>query len=152
MRSQGILIVLCGALLPGLLLAQSGDADLRRRLEALEAQNRAISERLQAAEASNAELRGEISTLKDEAVEFRDLAQDDFLEEQVNAVLARMPQESSWIHATKSGLPLRFYGFFRFDYYFNTARSNNVLITAFARPEGKGHPRTTTAKPPSTCG
>lgn len=41
-----------------------------------------------------------------------------------------------WKDLTKSGLPLKFYGFLRLDAYYNTARANSVILPATVNPEG----------------
>ena len=33
-----------------------------------------------------------------------------------------------WKELTKSGLPIKFYGFLRLDAYYNTARANSVIL------------------------
>jgi len=52
------------------------------------------------------------------------------------------PQALDWKDLTKSGLPIRFYGFFRLDAYYNSARMNSVILPATVQPENG-----TTAKP-----
>lgn len=43
----------------------------------------------------------------------------------------------SWKDLTKSGLPIRFYGFFRFDTYYNSARMDSVVVPTRVLPETK---------------
>ncbi len=40
-----------------------------------------------------------------------------------------------WKDLTRSGIPLKFYGFVRLDAYYNTARANNVILPATVLPE-----------------
>jgi hypothetical protein len=63
--------------------------------------------------------------------------------------LAQTPQPEpkpatgiDWKDLTKSGIPIRFYGFFRLDAYYNTARANSVILPFVVLPENG-----TTAKP-----
>lgn len=46
------------------------------------------------------------------------------------------PATIDWQDLTKSGYPIRFYGFLRMDAYYNTARMNSVVLPATVRPEG----------------
>ncbi|MCA8973136.1 MAG: hypothetical protein KDC98_00370 [Planctomycetes bacterium] len=51
---------------------------------------------------------------------------------------AQAPQSSAspeWKDLTKSGIPIRFYGFFRMDTYYNTARMNSVVLPATVNAE-----------------
>jgi hypothetical protein len=41
----------------------------------------------------------------------------------------------TWKDLTKSGIPLRFYGFLRLDAYYNTARMNNIILPLTVSPE-----------------
>lgn len=41
----------------------------------------------------------------------------------------------TWKDLTKSGIPLRFYGFLRLDAYYNTARMNNIILPFTVSPE-----------------
>jgi hypothetical protein len=41
---------------------------------------------------------------------------------------AAQPSDIQWKDLTKSGLPIRFYGFLRLDTYYNTARMDSVII------------------------
>jgi hypothetical protein len=42
-----------------------------------------------------------------------------------------------WKDLTRSGLPIKFYGFFRFDTYYNSARMDSVVIPTRVLPETK---------------
>ncbi len=51
-----------------------------------------------------------------------------------------LPQETqaaglSWKDFTRSGFPLRFYGFVRLDAYYNSARMNNIILPFTVSPE-----------------
>lgn len=52
------------------------------------------------------------------------------------------PEALDWKDLTKSGIPIKFYGFLRMDAYYNTARANSVILPATVLPENG-----TTAKP-----
>jgi hypothetical protein len=55
------------------------------------------------------------------------------------ALPAQAPQTTSaldWKDLTKSGIPIRFYGFLRMDTYYNTARMNSVVVPATVNAEG----------------
>lgn len=41
----------------------------------------------------------------------------------------------SWKDLTKSGIPIKFYGFLRLDAYYNTAKANSVVLPATVLPE-----------------
>ena len=41
----------------------------------------------------------------------------------------------TWKDLTKSGIPLKFYGFLRLDAYYNTARMNNIILPLTVSPE-----------------
>lgn len=56
------------------------------------------------------------------------------------AQAAQAPAEPSpvtWKDLTRSGLPIKFYGFFRLDTYYNTARMDNVIIPSRVLSETK---------------
>lgn len=47
------------------------------------------------------------------------------------------PAATNWADFTRSGLPIKFYGFLRFDAYYNTARFDSVVIPTRVLPETK---------------
>ena len=55
------------------------------------------------------------------------------------ATSASAPQEEpapvTWKDLSRSGFPLRFYGFLRLDAYYNTARMNSIILPATVSPE-----------------
>lgn len=121
-------------LLAGLARAQE-PSSMEDRVRALERENRLILERLQRSERRNAELEGEVKGLTADTNELMSEQRDDLLEEQVNALTARYGEED-WTTATRSGLPIRFYGFLRLDAYFNTAKMTDPIIPFAVLPEG----------------
>jgi len=50
---------------------------------------------------------------------------------------APTPAPTNWKDLTRYGLPIKFYGFFRFDTYYNTARMDNVVIPSRVQSETK---------------
>jgi hypothetical protein len=125
----GLLIVASAA---ALVPAQTqGSAE--ERLRSLEQQNQSILERLRASEARNRDLETKITVLEDETHQLRVEETDAALENHIDALLAET--DASWIHATKSGKAIRFYGFFRLDAYYNSARANSVIVPAWVLPE-----------------
>ncbi|MGE3354800.1 MAG: hypothetical protein AB7O84_23930 [Planctomycetota bacterium] len=52
---------------------------------------------------------------------------------------ADAPSSVNWNDLTKSGLPIRFYGFFRLDAYYDTARFNSVILPATVVAENAGN-------------
>lgn len=47
------------------------------------------------------------------------------------------PTPVNWKDLTRSGLPIKFYGFFRFDVHYNTARMDSAVIATRVLPETK---------------
>src|SRR5262245_51049026 len=104
------------------------------RLRALEEQNRRILERLQQAETRNQSLEGELSKLKDETD-----PHNSAIETQVNKLSGALAADGvTWKQLTRSGFPIKFYGFFRMDAYYTTARMDSVIIPFFVRNESNG--------------
>lgn len=49
---------------------------------------------------------------------------------------ADTPAPVTWKELTNKGLPIKFYGFFRFDLHYNTARMDSVVVPTRVLPEG----------------
>jgi type II secretory pathway pseudopilin PulG len=113
--------------------AWSQEPSADERLRALEEQNRRILERLQQAETRNASLEGELRTLKDE-----NDPHNNAVETQVNKLSGSLADGITWKQLTRSGFPIKFYGFFREDAYYTTARMDSVIIPFFVRNESNG--------------
>lgn len=114
--------------------AWSQNQNAEERLRALEEQNRRILERLQQAETRNASLEGELSKLKDETD-----PRNSALETEVNKLSGNLAAEGlTWKQLTRSGFPIKFYGFFRMDAYYTTARMDSTIIPFFVRNESNG--------------
>lgn len=47
------------------------------------------------------------------------------------------PAATNWLDLTRSGLPIKFYGFLRLDAYYNTSRFDSVVIPTRVLPETK---------------
>lgn len=100
------------------------------RLRSLEEQNRKILERLDESEARNRELS---RNLAEQQAQMLKTEVDEYLATQ-SAEGAQ--DETSWLRKlTKSGKLIQFYGFLRFDAYWNTARSDSVIIPFRVLPE-----------------
>src|SRR5262245_22821157 len=56
------------------------------------------------------------------------------------------PQNVTWKDLTREGGPIKFYGFFRLDTYYNTARMDSVIIPSRVLPESAGTPAAGEAK------
>lgn len=56
------------------------------------------------------------------------------------------PPNISWKDLTREGGPIKFYGFFRLDTYYNTARMDSVIIPSRVLPETDGTPGAGEAK------
>jgi hypothetical protein len=109
------------------------DKAAEERLRLLEEQNRKILERLEQAETRNATLEGELRDLRD--------ANDPHaaaLETQVNKLSGRVADGLTFKQLTRSGFPIKFYGFLRMDAYYTTARMDNTVIPFFVRNESNG--------------
>lgn len=52
---------------------------------------------------------------------------------------AEPPKAIDWKDLTKSGIPIRFYGFFRLDAYYNTARMDSVVVPGRVLSEAAKH-------------
>ena len=113
--------------------AWSQDVSAEERLRALEAQNRRIMERLEQAETRNASLEGELRTLKEETD-----PRNSAIETQVNRLSASMGDGLTFKQLTRSGFPIKFYGFLRMEAYYTTARMDNTVIPFFVRNESNG--------------
>lgn len=59
---------------------------------------------------------------------------------------AQQPQSINWKDLTREGGPIKFYGFFRLDTYYNTARMDSVIIPSRVLPETDGTPAAGEAK------
>ncbi|HYC77187.1 MAG TPA: hypothetical protein VEI02_06115 [Planctomycetota bacterium] len=115
------------------LVAQEPTAD--ERLRALERQNQEILERLRASEARNQELEGKLGALAEERkAEETEAA----VETELNTLNARLQDSVNWKQLTKSGNPIRFYGFLRTDAYYSTGRFNDPHLPQWVLREGDG--------------
>jgi hypothetical protein len=56
------------------------------------------------------------------------------------------PQNVTWKDLVRDGGPIKFYGFFRLDAYYNTARMDSVIIPSRVLPETEGTPLAGEAK------
>jgi hypothetical protein len=125
-----LFLVSAGLALP----AWSQDQRAEDRLRALEEQNRRILERLEQAETRNATLESELKVLREEG-DPRNAA----IETQVNTLSGRIVADGlTWKNLTRSGFPLKFYGFIRMDAYYTTARMDSTVIPFFVRNEDNG--------------
>ncbi|MBL8756354.1 MAG: hypothetical protein JNK15_23875 [Planctomycetes bacterium] len=59
------------------------------------------------------------------------------LSAQQPAGTAPEPQPVQWKELTRKGLPIKFYGFFRFDVHYNSARMDSAVIATRVLPETK---------------
>lgn len=109
------------------------DPTVEARLRALESENHRIHERLVESERRNAALEERLAVESSDRREAVEAAQ---LEDYVSA-LETSHALDEWSRATKSGMALRFYGFLRFDTYYQTGRTDNVVIPSFALPEDR---------------
>src|SRR5436190_1180312 len=116
----GALVVALGLIQP--CRAQEPGSDDRIRM--LEEQNRAILRRLEAAESRNQVLETEIKTIRTEGVDPRASA----LETQVNTLSSKLGDGITYKQLTRSGFPIKFYGFVRLDAYYNTARMDSTIV------------------------
>ena len=131
-RLNSVLLVLLVS--PAFLIGQDGPTT-EERLRLLEEQNRRILERLESSEGRNHQLEEELDRVRVE----NDLArQDTLLEERVNALSSRLSEPG--VVTTKSGTPVRIYGFVRFDVYLNTARANSIITPVWVLPENGAPP------------
>jgi hypothetical protein len=105
------------------------------RLRELERQNREILDRLQASEARNTELETKLSTLAEARLAEKT---DAAVETEVNAVTRRLQDGVNWKQLTRSGYPLKFYGFFRTDAQYSSARFNDNVNIQWVLREGDG--------------
>lgn len=116
------------------LAAQTGGQDdISRRMAELEAQNRAILERLNQSEARNSELEGEVRNLRTSQSDLESEKREADLEEGINA-MTRF-DGVTFKDLTRSGNPIKFYGFIRLDAYYTSARMNNIIFPFFVQPE-----------------
>lgn len=96
---------------------------VEERLRALEEQNRDILKRLEESEKEKASMQAAM------------------LREQVDSYLSaaeggQTAEEGFWKQLTRSGKAIQFYGFFRLDYYNNTARADSIMVPTRVFPEG----------------
>ncbi len=101
------------------------------RVRALEEQIRSVLDRLSRSEERNAALEAELLQLRAQQPE---LVQQQ-LDLRVADLLTKLEKPASAPAITRSGKPLTFYGFFRFDTYWNSARLSNPVIPFFVLPE-----------------
>lgn len=128
-------IIVFAALLGAAMPAIAGEADaaadgVEGRLEQLERQNREILERLRASEARNEELErrlGEPAPAPD--------VDPGMLEGAIADYLAKNGSGAPFADLTKSGKPLRFYGFFRLDAYWDSGRMNSIIVPFWAKSD-----------------
>ena len=106
------------------------DKEWRDRVRLLEEQNREILSRLQRSESKNEQLEGELATLRSDTPRLSEL------ETRIGEMVQETADAVTWGKLTKSGNPIRFYGFVRFDAYLDTARANSVIIPFRVLPEG----------------
>ena len=112
-----------------------GQQSVEERLKALEAQQKQLQSELRASHARNESLELEIMDLRSENQQIRETESTEQLAMAVNVLTAEL-EESNWHNATKSGSPIRFYGFFRLDTYYQTGRSSSVIVPTTIAPEG----------------
>jgi hypothetical protein len=141
--SRSLWVALAACVAPVLAQDPSSDARLRE----LERQNREILERLNASEARNAELESKLGDMADER---RASDLEARVETEVNALSSRMQDAVNWKQLTKSGNPIKFYGFIRLDAYYNTARFNDPYFPTTVIREVAGAP--TSGGTPSVAG
>ncbi len=111
--------------------------DVEERLRRLENENHRIAAALERTQALNAHLESEVKILRDETVTLHEQrlgSSDSPLATELNALLSEN-EDAGWTTATKSGLPIRFYGFVRLDTYYNSARANDPIIPFVVLPE-----------------
>ncbi|MCA9321071.1 MAG: hypothetical protein KDB53_10065 [Planctomycetes bacterium] len=123
-----------------LTLSVTGHAqqELEERLARIEAENRRIADELERTRNHNTQLatelkslRAETDDLKSERLEGGYLGE---LETKINALAADF-DTNGWSQATKSGKPIRFYGFIRLDAYYNSARASDPIIPFAVLPQ-----------------
>ncbi len=115
------------------LAAQEASQDAR--LRELERQNKEIIDRLRASESRNSELESKLGTLADER---RTEEVDARVESEVNALSKNAEDSVNWKQLTRSGNPIKFYGFFRLDAYHSTARLSDQITSQWVLKEGSG--------------
>lgn len=129
------LLLLLAASSAGLLSAQEpGRPDVAERLAALERAQADLKQELARSREENRQLGEEIDRLRAEQAIAEDAVRSEELSMRVNALSASL-EDANWSRATKSGLPIRFYGFLRFDTYYQTGRTNNVVVPFWVLPE-----------------
>ena len=132
MCTKSIVIVF---LVAASVLAQTPeDRNLLQRLESLERSQELLKQELNQTKSTNAALVQELDQLKEVQSIQDEEARSALLSTAVSALGASL-EEANWSRATKSGMALRFYGFFRLDAYYQTARTNNVIVPSFVLPE-----------------
>jgi hypothetical protein len=115
--------------------AAAQDASADARLRELERQNREILDRLRASEARNSELESKLGDLSSQR---RDHEVDARVETEVNALSKNVEDSVNWKQLTRSGNPLKFYGFFRLEAYYNTARLSDQITPQWVLKERTG--------------
>ncbi len=123
----------CGLLIT--VPAQSDQRTAEERLLDLEAKNAEILRRLEASEARNRGLEAEVGTLRSEQMALATEAEESALEEQVNTLSESVRDGMSFKDLTRSGYPIKFYGFFRNDVNWSAARMNNAVLPVFVLAE-----------------
>lgn len=111
------------------------DAGQDARLRELERQNKEIIDRLRASEARNSELETKLGSIADE---HRSAEVDARVESEVNALSRNAEDSVNWKQLTRSGNPIKFYGFFRLDAYYNSARLSDQITSQWVLKEGSG--------------
>lgn len=134
MKSSALAIAVLALAAPDL-CSQDPSPSPDERLQAIERQNREILDRLRNTEARNQELEAEVRGLRATQTELTEERDGGALETQINAISAKYRDGVTFKDLTRSGNPIKFYGFIRFDAYYNTARMNSVIIPAFVLPE-----------------
>ncbi|MEE9392566.1 MAG: hypothetical protein V3W41_08690 [Planctomycetota bacterium] len=117
---------------------QQQQQSVEDRLQRLEQENRRILDAFESSEVRNASLIKEVQMLRLESEDLREGAESwrtSDLEQRVNALTSAL-DVTDWTPATKSGLPIRFYGFIRMDAYWNSARATDPIIPFGVLPEG----------------
>lgn len=116
-------------------LAAQEPSSAEARLRELELQNKQILDRLRASEERNGELEAKLGTLADQR---RAEETDARVETEVNAISRRLQDGVNWKQLTRSGNPLKFYGFFRTDAQYSSARFNDQVNIQWVLREGDG--------------
>lgn len=108
------------------------DPSAEQRLRDLERQNQEILDRLRRSEERNSELETKLGAVADarraEEVEAG-------VEREVNALAARVEDGVAWKQLTRSGNPIKFYGFFRTGLQYSSARFNDQTNIQYVNHE-----------------